>query len=37
MKGIVFNIFTDLVDQTWGAEMTERLIDKANLDSGGGL
>jgi len=35
MKGIVFNVFTDLVDQTWGEEMTERLIEKAEVPSGG--
>lgn len=35
MKGIVFNVFTELVDQMWGEAMTETIIEKAHLPSGG--
>lgn len=35
MKGIVFIQFTDMVQEKWGEDMVEDLIERADLDSGG--
>ena len=35
MKGIVFREFMEMVDSTFGEEMTEKLIDDNDLESGG--
>jgi len=35
MKGIVFNLFTDMVDEAWGEEVTEQLIDRCELSTDG--
>lgn len=35
MKGIIFTEFFDLVEQTFGFEVAERLLDECNLPSGG--
>lgn len=35
MKGIVFIQFTDMVQEKWGEDMVEELIERADLDSGG--
>jgi len=35
MKGIVFIQFTDMVEEKWGEDALEELIERADLDSGG--
>ncbi|GGY51148.1 heme NO-binding domain-containing protein [Parvularcula lutaonensis] len=35
MKGIVFTEFLDMVDQSFGPETTDRILDACHLDSGG--
>lgn len=35
MKGIVFTEFMDMVEQTWGYDMVDDMIDAAELPSGG--
>ena len=35
MKGIVFTEFLDLVEEKFGLEMVDTIIEQSNLDSGG--
>jgi len=35
MKGIIFTEFLDLVEEKFGLEMVDKIINQANLDSGG--
>ena len=35
MKGIIFTEFLDLVEEKFGLEMVDKIIEQSNLDSGG--